>query len=40
MIIDAILMIRDNKSPAAVSEELSAYLPLHHRDSPEEREAA
>ena len=40
LIIDAILMIRENKSPALISEELLAYLPLHSREAAAEREAA
>ncbi len=39
LIIDALVMIRENKSPALVSEELSSYLPLHRRDHAE-KEAA
>ena len=32
MIIDAVVMIRENTSPKMVFEQLLAYLPLHHRD--------
>lgn len=31
MIIDAVIMIRENTSPKMVFEQLLAYLPLHHR---------
>ncbi|BBE71617.1 motility protein A [Oharaeibacter diazotrophicus] len=41
MIIDAVILIRENKSPKQVREELLAYLPLKHRKSAEaEKEAA
>ncbi|MBS1164935.1 MAG: pomA 1 [Proteobacteria bacterium] len=41
MIIDAVLMIRENKSPKQVHEELLSYLPLKHRAKAEaDREAA
>jgi chemotaxis protein MotA len=39
MIIDAAIMIRENKSPKQVHEELLSYLPLKHRKS-DEKEAA
>jgi chemotaxis protein MotA len=37
LIIDAILMMRENKSPMQINDELQAYLPLHKR---EDKEAA
>lgn len=41
MIIDAVILIRENKSPKQVHEELLSYLPLKHRAKAEEsREAA
>lgn len=40
LIIDAILMIRENTSPKLVVEQLLSYLPLHSRDIEEERKAA
>ena len=39
MIIDAVVLIRENKSPKQVHEELLSYLPLKHRKTPE-KEAA
>jgi chemotaxis protein MotA len=40
LIIDAILMIRENTSPKLVVEQLLSYLPLHSREVDEERKAA
>jgi chemotaxis protein MotA len=40
LIIDAILMIRENTSPKLVVEQLLSYLPLHSRDVEDERKAA
>lgn len=40
LIIDAILMIRENKSPSLIAEELLSYLPLHARDQHSAKEAA
>jgi chemotaxis protein MotA len=39
MIIDAIILIRENKSPKQIHEELLSYLPLKHRRT-NDREAA
>lgn len=39
MIIDAVILIRENKSPKQVHEELLSYLPLKHRKTAE-KEAA
>jgi chemotaxis protein MotA len=33
LIIDAVLMIRENKSPSLIAEELLSYLPLHAREN-------
>jgi chemotaxis protein MotA len=35
MIIDAVILIRENKSPKQVHEELLSYLPLKHREKAE-----
>jgi chemotaxis protein MotA len=41
MIIDAVILIRENKSPKQVNEQLLAYLPLKHRKSgDDDKEAA
>jgi chemotaxis protein MotA len=40
MIIDAAILIRENKSPKQVHEELLSYLPLKHRKSEAAKEAA
>ena len=40
LIIDAILMIRENTSPKLVVEQLLSYLPLHSREVEEDRQAA
>jgi chemotaxis protein MotA len=40
LIIDAIMMIRENTSPKLVVEQLLSYLPLHSREIEDERKAA
>jgi chemotaxis protein MotA len=32
MIIEALVMIREGRSPTAIRDELASFLPLHHRD--------
>lgn len=40
MIIDAVMLIRDNKSPKQVNEQLLSYLPLKHRKSGDDEQVA
>jgi chemotaxis protein MotA len=40
LVIDGILQVRENKSPAVIREMLLTYLPHHHREDAEEQAAA
>jgi len=39
LVIDAVIMMRENRSPAQIYDELMSYLPLHKRPDREERQA-